>query len=75
MNLVLVYEKLKYTGKGVRIAIIDDGIEYTHDDLKDNYVSISFIVRLITRWTAIRTYVCPNERLYSVNRLVDWRAV
>ncbi|VVC45506.1 Peptidase S8, subtilisin-related,Peptidase S8, subtilisin, Ser-active site,Proprotein convertase [Cinara cedri] len=37
MNLVPVYEQLKYTGKGIRVAIIDDGIEYTHDDLKDNY--------------------------------------
>lgn len=42
MNLVPVYEELKYTGKGIRVAIIDDGIEYTHDDLKDNYVSIIF---------------------------------
>ncbi|XP_025192579.1 neuroendocrine convertase 1-like isoform X2 [Melanaphis sacchari] len=37
MNLVPVYEELKFTGKGIRVAIIDDGIEYTHDDLKDNY--------------------------------------
>ncbi|XP_022172642.1 neuroendocrine convertase 1-like isoform X2 [Myzus persicae] len=37
MNLVPVYEELKYTGKGIRVAIIDDGIEHTHDDLKDNY--------------------------------------
>lgn len=40
INLVPVYEELKFTGKGVRVAIIDDGIEYTHDDLKDNYVSM-----------------------------------
>lgn len=25
------------TGKGVRVSILDDGIEYTHDDLKRNY--------------------------------------
>lgn len=42
MNLVPVYEELKITGKGIRVAIIDDGIEYTHDDLKDNYVSIFY---------------------------------
>jgi len=41
MNLVPVYDKLKCTGKGVRVAIIDDGLEYTHEDLKKNYVSIS----------------------------------
>ena len=27
------------TGKNVVITILDDGIERTHDDLKDNYVS------------------------------------
>ena len=29
-----------YTGKGVTIAIVDDGVEYTHPDLQANYVSI-----------------------------------
>jgi subtilisin family serine protease len=28
------------TGRGVRVVVLDDGIEYTHDDLKDNYVSL-----------------------------------
>ncbi|XP_050442124.1 neuroendocrine convertase 1-like isoform X2 [Adelges cooleyi] len=37
MNLVPVYNELKYTGKGVRVAVIDDGLEHTHDDIKDNY--------------------------------------
>jgi len=44
MNLVPVYEELKCTGKGIRVAIIDDGIEYTHDDLKDNYVSMFNVI-------------------------------
>lgn len=26
------------TGKGVNVAILDDGLEFEHDDLKDNYV-------------------------------------
>ena len=26
-----------YSGKGVKITILDDGIEHTHPDLKDNY--------------------------------------
>lgn len=38
MNLVPVYDELKITGRGIRVAIIDDGLEYTHDDLKNNYV-------------------------------------
>ena len=25
------------TGKGISVAVIDSGIDYTHDDLKDNY--------------------------------------
>lgn len=29
-----------YTGKGIVITILDDGIERTHDDLRDNYVSL-----------------------------------
>ena len=29
-----------YTGKGVRVCVIDDGLEHTHDDLRDNYVSV-----------------------------------
>jgi len=28
-----------YTGKGVVIGIVDDGVEGTHEDLKDNYIS------------------------------------
>lgn len=28
---------LGYTGKGVVIGIIDDGVEGTHEDLNDNY--------------------------------------
>ena len=27
----------KVTGKGIKIAIIDTGVDYTHPDLKDNY--------------------------------------
>lgn len=33
------------TGKGIRVAIVDDGIEYTHMDLKENYVSTETAVK------------------------------
>ena len=27
-----------YSGQGITIAIVDDGLEYTHPDLANNYV-------------------------------------
>lgn len=30
---------LGYTGKGVNVAIMDDGLDYLHPDLHNNYVS------------------------------------
>ena len=38
MNIQAAWEK-GYTGRGVVLTILDDGIEYTHEDLKENYVS------------------------------------
>jgi len=36
MNVEEAWEQ-GYSGKGVTVTILDDGIEHTHDDLKDNY--------------------------------------
>ncbi|KAF5288036.1 hypothetical protein FQA39_LY15532 [Lamprigera yunnana] len=36
LNVLPVY-KSGITGKGIRISILDDGLEYTHDDLEGNY--------------------------------------
>lgn len=38
MNVELVWQ-YNYTGRGVVVSILDDGIEHTHPDLRDNYVN------------------------------------
>lgn len=40
---VQVAWKMGFTGKGVVTCILDDGIDHTHPDLIDNYVSESSI--------------------------------
>ena len=42
MNVVNVWLS-GFTGKGVVVCILDDGIENTHPDLIDNYVSYNLI--------------------------------
>lgn len=39
---VLPLYKMGVTGRGVRIVVLDDGLEYTHDDIRENYVSFCF---------------------------------
>lgn len=38
MNVAPAYQK-GYTGKGVVVSILDDGIQRNHPDLYENYVS------------------------------------
>ena len=45
MNVKSAWQK-GYTGKGVVVSILDDGIEKDHPDLKRNYVSITIILRV-----------------------------
>jgi subtilisin family serine protease len=35
LNVLPVWQN--YTGGGVRVAIVDDGVDYRHPDLNDNY--------------------------------------
>jgi kexin len=40
MNVTPVWEELGITGKGVNVAMVDDGVDYEHHDIKDNFVRI-----------------------------------
>ena len=42
MNVIPAWKK-GFTGKNVVITILDDGIERTHADLIENYVSYVFV--------------------------------
>jgi len=40
-HLKTIGETSEYTGRGVVIAIVDDGIQHTHPDIHDNYLASS----------------------------------
>lgn len=48
MNIGPAWQK-GYTGKGVVVSILDDGIQTNHPDLAANYVSIYFFLFSIKR--------------------------
>lgn len=41
LNVLPVYQR-GITGKGVRVTVLDDGLEYTHDDILPNYVRLKY---------------------------------
>lgn len=45
MNVGPAYQK-GYTGKGVVVSILDDGIQRNHPDLYQNYVRHSIIINV-----------------------------
>ena len=48
MNVLPVWKK-GFTGHGVVVSILDDGIDHTHPDLKKNYVSVTlYKLRIIS---------------------------
>ena len=46
MNVGPAWQK-GYTGKGVVVSILDDGIQTNHPDLAQNYVSTVIIIIII----------------------------
>jgi subtilisin family serine protease len=69
---VLPLYKMGVTGRGVRVAVLDDGIEYTHDDIRENYVSFCFYSLVIqyrilnAKLTNIRNHKFNLEASYIV---------
>ena len=58
MNVVSAWQ-LGYTGQGVVVTILDDGIEHNHTDLQRNYVSSSrllFLLRRCYMWFEIKLF-------------------
>lgn len=53
MNIKAAWSR-GYTGKGVVVTILDDGVEKQHPDLKQNYVrapySIAVIFSIVSTW-------------------------
>lgn len=42
MNATSVWEEMGLTGKGIISSLVDDGLDYTSEDLKDNFVRFRF---------------------------------
>jgi hypothetical protein len=41
MNTVPIYFEFNITGTGVNVTVPDDGLEYTHPEIKENFVSLN----------------------------------
>ena len=39
LHVVQVYRDFRLSGIGIRVVVLDDGLEYTHPDIMKNYVS------------------------------------
>jgi len=46
MNVMSAWSQ-GYSGKGISVTFLDDGLEWTHPDIKDNYVIVTFIIKLL----------------------------
>ena len=53
MNIDKVWQQ-GVTGKGIVVAVVDDGLQQSHPDLKDNFVSLGFLdARMSFVWCAL----------------------
>lgn len=43
MNVVPVWEKLNYTGRGVTVSVLDNGLYHMHRDIIDKFVRVSLL--------------------------------
>ena len=62
MNILPAWQK-GYTGKGVVVTILDDGIERNHTDLFINYVSIN----LFPLYERITLFISFEWKLKQLN--------
>ncbi|GFN77916.1 neuroendocrine convertase 2-like [Plakobranchus ocellatus] len=60
LNVGVVWEN-GITGKGVVVCILDDGVDHTHPDLKDNYDEIAIVLPLY------HFHICPCPQISSAS--------
>lgn len=49
-----------YTGKGVFVAVVDDGVNMNHPDLRSNFVSTSTPKSYLISFAVIKAYLLRN---------------
>lgn len=63
MNVAPAWQK-GYTGKGVVVSILDDGIQTNHPDLVQNYVSIKEITYIYIFFLSLYIEFCVFRCVY-----------
>ena len=71
MNVISAW-KVGYTGKGITVAVVDDGVDGSHPELKENYVIMfgSFLCFVFLYFLFLFFfiwYASGAEDLYSVS--------
>lgn len=66
LNVLPLY-RLGVNGRGVRIAVLDDGLEYSHDDLRNNYVRNMYLELL---FRPIDDETCYSESHFKSETII-----